>query len=51
MRRVHRNLCPATISASLMAANMWKNCLKNVKSDNNNILYETLLFFFTANGT
>ena len=24
MRRVYKNLCPATISASIMAANMWK---------------------------
>ena len=39
MRRVYGNLCPATISA---------NSLKNVKSDNNKILYETLLDFFTA---
>ena len=31
-----------------MAANMWKNSLKNVESDNNKILYETLLDFFTA---
>ena len=32
-----------------MAADMWKNGLKNVASDNNKILYETLLdfFFFT----
>jgi len=29
-----------------MAANMWKNCLKNVEYDNNTILYETLLDFF-----
>ena len=29
-----------------MAASMWKNCLKNVESDNNKILYETLLDFF-----
>jgi hypothetical protein len=29
-----------------MAANMWKNSLKNVESDNNKILYETLLNFF-----
>jgi len=49
MRRVYKNLCPATISASIMAANMWKNISKNVESDNNKILYETLLdFFFTA---
>ena len=49
MRRVHKNLCPATISASIMAANMWKNSLKNVESDNNKILHETLfVYFFTA---
>jgi len=47
MRRVHKNLCPATISSSIMAANMWKNSLKNVESDNK-ILYETLLDFLTA---
>ena len=29
-----------------MAVNMWKNSLKNVESDNNKILYETLLDFF-----
>jgi len=46
MRRVYKNLCSATISASIMAANMWKNSLKNVESDNNKILYETLLDFF-----
>ena len=34
-----------------MAANMWKNSLKNVESDNNKILYETLLDFFQRNGT
>jgi len=27
---------------------MWKNSLKNVESDNNNILYETLIDFFFA---
>jgi len=49
MRRVYKNLCPATTIASIMAANVWKNSLKNVESDNNNIVYETLLdFFFTA---
>ena len=48
MRRVHKNVCPATISASIIAANMWKNNFKNVESDNNKILYETLLDFFTA---
>jgi len=48
MRRVHKNLCPATTSASIMVENMWKNSLKNVESDNNKILYETLLEFFTA---
>jgi len=45
MRRIYKNLCPAMISASIMAANMWKNSLKNVESDNNKILYETLLNF------
>jgi len=48
VRRVYKNLCPATISASIMAANKWKNSLKNVESDNNKILHETLLDFFTA---
>ena len=46
MRGVYKNLCPATISASIMAANMWKNSLKNVESDTNKILYKTLLNFF-----
>jgi len=46
MRRVHKNVCPPTISASIMAANMWKNSLKNVESDNDKILYKTLLDFF-----
>jgi len=48
MRRVHKNLCPSTMSASIMPANMWKNSLKNVELDNNKILYEILLDFFTA---
>jgi len=51
MRRVYKNLCPTTISASIMAANMWKNSLKNVECDNNKILYETLLDFLQRNGT
>ena len=52
MRRVYKNLCHATISASIMAANMWKNSLKNVESDNNKILYETLFYsFLQRNGT
>jgi len=46
MRRVYKNLCPLTKSASKMAANMWKNSLNNVESGNNKILYETLLDFF-----
>jgi len=46
MRRVYKNLCPATTSASIMAADIWENSLKNVESDNNKILYETLLDFF-----
>ena len=52
MRRVHKNLCPATISASIIAANMWKNSLKNVESDNNKFFYEILIeFFLHRNGT
>jgi len=38
MRRVYKNLCPATISASIIAANMWKSSLNNIESDNNKIL-------------
>ena len=34
-----------------MAANMWKNSLKNVESENNKRLYETLFDFFKRNGT
>jgi len=36
-----------------MAANIWKNSLKNVESDNNKMLYETLLdiFFLQRNVT
>jgi len=41
-------VCPAKISATIMAANTWKNSMKNIESDNNKILYETLLDFFTA---
>jgi len=51
MSRVYKNLCPATLSASIMAANMWTNSVRNVESDNNKILYETSLdFFFKRNG-
>jgi len=46
VRRVYKNLCPATISASIIAVNMWKNSWKNVESDNSKFLYETLLDFF-----
>jgi len=46
MSKVYKTICPATISASIMAGNMWKNSLKNVESDNNKILRETLLDFF-----
>jgi len=48
VRRVYKNLCPTTISALIMASNVWENSLKNVESDNNKILYETVLDFFTA---
>jgi len=34
-----------------MAANMWKIILNNVGSDNNKILYETLLDFLQRNCT
>jgi len=37
-----QNLCPAVISASIMAANMWKNSFKNVECGNNKMLHETL---------
>ena len=33
-----------------MAANMWKNSLKTVESDNNKIFYETFLDFLQQNG-
>jgi len=46
MWKVYKHLCPATISAPIMAANMCKNSLKNVESDNNKILYEILFDFF-----
>jgi len=46
MKRVYKNVCPATISASIMAAIMWKNSLMNAESDNNKILYETILNLF-----
>jgi len=50
--RVYKNLCPVTISVSIMAADMWKNGLKNVKSDSNKILYEILLdCILQRNGT
>jgi len=46
MRRVYINLYHVKISASILVANMWKSSLKNVESDNNKILYESLLNFF-----
>ena len=48
MKRVYKNLYPATISVSITAANMWKNSLKNVEPDKSKILYKTLPDFFTA---
>jgi len=52
MGRVYKNLCPATISASITAVNVWKNSLKKVESDNYNILCVTLKdFFLHRNGT
>ena len=35
----------------MMAANIWKNSLKNVESDNNNFFYETVFDFLERNGT
>jgi len=52
MRRVYKILCSDKISASIIAAKTWKNNWKNVESDNNKILYETLFEFFSQrNGT
>jgi len=51
MRRVYKNLCPATISALIMAAKMWKNSMKKVESDNNKILRNLTRFFLQRNGT
>ena len=51
MRSVYKKVCPATICASIMAANMWKNSLENVESDNNKILYGNILDFLQRNGT
>ena len=46
MWSLYKNVSPATIGASITAANMWKNSLKNVESDKNKILYETLIDIF-----
>ena len=43
--RVYKNLCPATISASIIVANVWKKSLKNVESD---FIRNRSQFFFTA---
>ena len=43
-----QKLVPCYEKCSIMAANTWKNSLKNVEFDNNKILYETLLDFFAA---
>jgi hypothetical protein len=48
MSRVYKNLWPVTIRASIMGVNICKNSLENVESDNNKILYNTLLDFLTA---
>jgi len=50
VKRVNKYLCPATISAPIMAANMCENSLKNVESDNNKILYRNLIEFLQRNG-
>jgi len=51
MRRVHNKIVPATISASIMAAKMWKNSLKNVESVNNKIFTKSYSIFLHRNGT
>jgi len=52
MRGVNKSLCPATIIASIMTANMWKNSLKNVESDRNKFFLRNLIrFFLQRNGT
>ena len=43
-------MCPATINASIMAANMWKDSLKYVLSDNNKILYKPYSIILQLNG-
>jgi hypothetical protein len=40
-----------TCAPTIMAANTWKSSLKNVESDNNKILCETLLDFLQRNST
>ena len=51
MRREYKNVCSAKISVSIMEVNMWKNSMNNVESDNNKIVYETLLDILQRNGT
>jgi len=51
MKRVYKNLFLAKISVSIMAANMWKNILKNVESDNNKMFSKPYLIFLQRNGT
>jgi len=51
MRRVYKNLCPAKISASIMAVNMWKYSLKGVEFDKNEILYGIYSNFLDRNST
>jgi len=45
MRRVYTFLCLAKLSALIMAANMWKNSLKNVESNNKKGLCGSLFDF------
>ena len=47
MRRGYKSLCHVTVRAPTMTASVWKNSLKEVESDNNKVLYETLFDFFT----
>ena len=48
IRRVYKTLRPPTISASITAANMWKNSLKNVNPITIKFYTKPYSIFFTA---
>ena len=51
MRKVYKNLCPAKINASIMAANVWKNSLKNVESGYKIFFTKSYSIYLERNGT